>query len=270
MSSDGLYEAFLSLNRMSGLSEADAQARARLAAGTRDTRGMAAPAGAVSGFDEMVGLFEAMGLSPAAAKLATIGREGMTETQAREAWSASPGQPGSRLVAESATAQQVRIQESGSSLPPDAGGTHRIQIISAGWGTAGWYGPETLAEAATNRIFPAGLQMFLDHPTADEDAQRPERSVRDLAGELIEDARYERGSKALVSRARVFPPHQAMLAALHDRIGLSIRGFAEAVHGEAEGRMGTIITKLVQAASVDYVTKAGRGGKVLAVEGWRR
>ena len=48
-------------------------------------------------------------------------------------------------------------------------------------------------------------------------------------------------------------------------IGVSMRAYADTTVGEAEGRKGTIITALLEAASVDFVTKAGRGGRVLSV-----
>jgi hypothetical protein len=147
---------------------------------------------------------------------------------------------------------------------PLTGSRMLVQLISPGWGSSGYYSAETLADAAEARVWPAGTHLYLDHPTATEDAERPERSVRDLAGVLTEDARIGEGG-ALVAEARVYGPMRSLLAEMADDIGLSIRATAEVSDGEVEGRRGTIISRLVEGLSVDFVTKAGRGGKVLEV-----
>jgi hypothetical protein len=50
-----------------------------------------------------------------------------------------------------------------------------------------------------------------------------------------------------------------------DAIGVSIRASADVAVGEAEGRNGRIVTELLEGRSVDFVTMAGRGGRVLEV-----
>lgn len=45
---------------------------------------------------------------------------------------------------------------------------------------------------------------------------------------------------------------------------MSIRAAADTTIGEAEGRKGTLVTQLIEGVSVDLVTRAGRGGKILA------
>lgn len=144
----------------------------------------------------------------------------------------------------------------------DTPGRYRVQLINPGWGSSGHYSADVLAEAATRRVFPAGLHMYADHPTATDEAERPERSVRDLWAVLETDATVAPDG-ALVAEARVFTPYRALVEDMADAIGLSIRarGFAET--GEAEGRQGTIITSLDEALSVDFVTAAGRGGRIL-------
>ena len=146
-----------------------------------------------------------------------------------------------------------------------AGGHQLVLLISAGWGSSGYYSPELLAEAARKRLFHAGLPMYLDHPTLSEDQERPERSVRDLAAVLTEDAYYDPQRKALVAQARVFAPYREMLTDLAEHIGLSIRAEGMSEHGTVDGRSGPIIKEITAARSVDYVTQAGRGGKVLAL-----
>lgn len=139
----------------------------------------------------------------------------------------------------------------------------RIKLIDSGWGSSGYYAESVLRQAAADRIYPSGTQMFLDHPGASESADRPERSLRDLAAVLTGDSEYEAG--ALWNVAEVFTPYQQVLNEMRDHIGVSIRAAGLAEHGEAEGREGTIITQLTEGISVDFVTKAGRGGQIVEV-----
>ena len=57
-------------------------------------------------------------------------------------------------------------------------GTAAIKLITPGWGSSGYYSPAVLEAAGTDRVFPRGTQMFLDHPGSTERPDRPERSVR--------------------------------------------------------------------------------------------
>lgn len=138
-----------------------------------------------------------------------------------------------------------------------------VQFITPGWGSSGYYSPEVLQEAATNRIIPAGTHMYADHPTTAEAQARPERSIRDLIAVTLEDARLAEDG-ALVGEVQVFSPYQDLLSEMADAIGVSIRGSAtDITTGEAEGRRGSIIEGLARVDSVDFVTRAGRGGRVL-------
>lgn len=144
-------------------------------------------------------------------------------------------------------------------------GRFLVQLITPGWGSSGFYSQEVIEQAAVDRVWPAGTHMYLDHPTESEGYERPERSVRDLSAVLTEDARWDAATAALVAEVRVFSAYRTQLAEMLDTIGVSIRGAAEGEMGEAEGRRGRIITRLIVGESVDFVTHAGRGGKVLAV-----
>lgn len=149
----------------------------------------------------------------------------------------------------------------------DSSKSGRLQVclITPGWGSSGYYAAEVLESAASAGVFHAGTQMFLDHPSESEMVDRPERSVRDLAAVLTENAQWDGG--ALVSEVQVFGPYKDMLTdeAFAKSIGVSIRALAVGTAGEAEGRKGTIVQELVEAVSVDFVTQAGRGGQVLQV-----
>lgn len=142
-------------------------------------------------------------------------------------------------------------------------GRFLIQLITPGWGTSGYYAPDVLEAAAKAKVFPAGTHMYIDHPTGTEQIDRPERTLRDLAASLAEDAYWD--GSALVAEANVFERDRAPLAEMADVIGVSIRANAEVDHGEAEGRRGTIVGRLVEAISADFVTHAGRGGRIVQV-----
>jgi hypothetical protein len=66
-----------------------------------------------------------------------------------------------------------------------------VRLITPGWGSSGYYSPQVIEAAATAQVFPAGLHMYLDHPSASEDRDRPERSVRHLAAVLEEDGAWD-------------------------------------------------------------------------------
>lgn len=149
------------------------------------------------------------------------------------------------------------------SAPADGStpGRALIEIINPGWGSSGYYSEEMLKRDAP-KAFPKGTHMYLDHPTESEEIERPERSVKDLAAQFTEDARWDPARGAAVAEATLFDGHRDELAAKKEAIGVSIRARGASEHGEAEGKHGTIITELTEGISVDFVTKAGRGGKI--------
>lgn len=143
-----------------------------------------------------------------------------------------------------------------------------VQLITPGWGSSGYYSPQVLEAGAG--LFKTGTLMYLDHPTATEERERPIRSVKDIGAKLLEDASWD--GSALTSKAQLIGPYKDALIALREDIGLSIRGSAtDVVEGEAEGRRGGIVEGLADIQSVDFVTRAGRGGRILdVVESARR
>ncbi len=146
-----------------------------------------------------------------------------------------------------------------------ADGTIPLKVISPGWGASGYYSAAVLERDAA-KAFPAGTKMYLDHPTAAEEAARPERSVRDLAAEFTGPARWSANGPAgpgLYADAKVIGPFKEMISDLAPHIGVSIRALGKARQGEAEGRSGRLVEQLITGLSVDFVTQAGAGGKVL-------
>ena len=162
-----------------------------------------------------------------------------------------------------------QIRETASVLEDakvSAKGDFPVQVITPGWGSSGYYSPEVVEAAAA--LVPVGTHMYADHPTATEDADRPERSVLGIAGYVTEAGQWDADRQAVVAHMR-FTPMFAPLAEDLDflkTIGLSIRGSAtDVTEGEAEGRRGRIIEGLHSIDSVDLVTRAGRGGKFLSL-----
>lgn len=145
----------------------------------------------------------------------------------------------------------------------DTGAVRRpVQIITPGWGSSGYYSAEVLERAADEKIIPAGTHMYLNHASATEASDRPERDVEKIAAVLVEDATWD-GSR-LIAEAEIMGPHAELIEALAPYIGVSISGSAtDIVIGEAEGRRGPIIEGLAHVESVDFVTRAGRGGMVI-------
>lgn len=144
-------------------------------------------------------------------------------------------------------------------------GTLPIKIIAPGWGSSGYYPPEVL-ERDGPRVFKAGTHTYWNHPSKSEERERPERDLRDLAGVLVSDARYEADGPAgpgLYADAKVSKQYRDAVAELAPYIGMSIRAVGKAREGEVDGRKGKIIDELVAARSVDYVTTPGAGGRIL-------
>lgn len=154
-----------------------------------------------------------------------------------------------------------------ATVASDAGaGVLEVEFITPGWGSSGYYSREVVEAAAP--LFAVGTHMYLDHPSASDAADRPERSVRDLAAVITEAGTVNASTGGVRGKVKVAAPYRELLTdeEFVKNIGVSIRGSAtDIVIGEAEGRTGPIIEGLADVQSVDFVTRAGRGGRVLAV-----
>lgn len=146
-----------------------------------------------------------------------------------------------------------------------ADGTIPIKIIAPGWGSSGFYSPELLGRDGP-KVFTKGLHTYWNHPSASEERDRPERDLRDLAGVLTQDAHYDANGPAgpgLYGEARVTEQYRSAVAELAPHIGMSIRAYGKAREGEVDGKKGNVISELVSARSVDFVTAPGAGGRIL-------
>lgn len=139
----------------------------------------------------------------------------------------------------------------------DGAGRYRIRIIAPGRGSTGMYTAPNLAESAS--LFVPGTHMFFDHQTMTEDWERPERSVRDLAG-VFESGAEIMPDGSLEADIKVYPSVNGVIRERWADIGVSINGWSV----EEIGPDG-VVPVLAGIQSVDFVTRAGAKGAVLEV-----
>ena len=139
----------------------------------------------------------------------------------------------------------------------DGAGRYRIRIIAPGRGSTGMYTAPNLAESAP--LFVPGTHMFFDHQTMTEDWERPERSVRDLAG-VFESGAEIMPDGSLEADIKVYPSVNGIIRERWADIGVSINGWSV----EEIGPDG-VVPVLAGIQSVDFVTRAGAKGAVLEV-----
>ena len=137
------------------------------------------------------------------------------------------------------------------------------------WGTKGYY-PGAMLAAHGPAAWPVGTQMYLNHPSLTEEADRPERSLHDLAGKISSTPIYQADGPdgpGLYASVDIYPHVAPIIEAMHGDIGLSIRANGTAEPGTRDGRSGLVVTSISPSPSnsVDYVTRAGCGGKLVAL-----
>lgn len=166
------------------------------------------------------------------------------------------------------TDEQEQLMEAGEAVAPGfvkENGTALVKIIGPGWGSSGYYGREML-ERDAGKAYVAPIHMHIDHPTAQEEKGRPERSLRTLAGFITGAAQFRAdGPKGpgVYAEAKILKQYRDFLNEMAPYIGVSHRAFGKVVQGTAEGRTGKIIESLERVASVDFVTRPGAGGALV-------
>lgn len=179
--------------------------------------------------------------------------------------SARPGGK-SKALHETVAGAVVSARETGGS-----GAVFRIKIIAPGRGSSGTYTREVL-ERDIARVFPAGTHMYADHPTPTQREEQPERKIGELVAVFVSDPVYEAAAPAggahwdgegPYADVKVFGDYSAFIAERQADIGVSINAFGTFEVNEAGE---TIITSLTEGESVDFVTKAGAGGKIISLK----
>lgn len=186
-------------------------------------------------------------------------------------------------VTPSVTGSSVSTRESASTLEhvevveAEAGGriskgknpaTITVDIIRSGWNKNGTrYYPADVLERDIPLVYPKGTHQYINHPSVTEQDDRPERSLYDLAAVFIETPYAVREGDRTVMRvaARVYSRHRQFLEEAQSDIGVSINGNGDGEYGEREGRSGVVLERLTHGSSVDFVTKPGAGGRIIAL-----
>ncbi len=174
------------------------------------------------------------------------------------------------LVEELAAPEAQETLEEVFSVPeeamPEKKGMMYARIIKPGWGASGYYSRERLQEDQGK--YQANTHMYWNHQTAEERKARPERDLNHLAAVMTTDGVYEEAGPAgpgIYAWIKPFPEYRKLLKERAPYIGVSHVARGKQRLGEAEGRKGKIIEAIDQVVSVDFVTKAGAGGDIVAM-----
>ena len=140
-------------------------------------------------------------------------------------------------------------------------GIARVRVIEPGQGTSAFYKEGQLAR--DNHAFDGGL-VFIDHPGLKERKDRPERSLKDLAGPIVGTPEYDKNGPVgpgLYSEFRVAKHWREFVEELGPAV--SLRAGGKAVMESIDGKQTKVAEKFNPGAGYDLVTKAGRGGKMV-------
>ena len=148
-------------------------------------------------------------------------------------------------------------------------GTLALTVIKPGLNKskARYYPAETLKRDF--KVF-ENAKMFADHQSDKESKERPEGSVHNWVGS-IKKVWPEADGTIKAEAVVIDPPFKAKLDALNKQgllheMGVSIRAIGEASEQEKDGVTTNVVESLLAARSVDFVTYAGAGGQVEAME----
>jgi len=144
-----------------------------------------------------------------------------------------------------------------------ADGIARVRLISPGQGSSAYYEKEQLERDAG--AFKGGL-VFIDHPGKKEQKDRPERSLRDLVGPIVGVPRFEANGRVgpgLYGGVKVASHWRPFLEELGEDVGVSIRASGSRVEKQIAGKRTMVAEKFNPGAGFDFVTQAGRGGKMV-------
>jgi hypothetical protein len=162
----------------------------------------------------------------------------------------------------------LTLREAAATLEPillrEARADYEIKLIAPGKGSSAFYPAEVLKRDGP-KVFKAGTHVYLNHPTAAEEAARPEGDVSNLAGVLTTAASYHEAhakGPGLYARMKVFADHGQMVEEKAPHVGMSIRAMGEREADKVRDGV-PVLKELTSAESVDVVTRAGAGGMIL-------
>jgi len=152
----------------------------------------------------------------------------------------------------------------------DGKGIAEVDIIKPGFNSddSRYYPIDMLARDFS--VF-EGVKMYSDHPSKEDERNRPERSIRDWVATLSEVCVDEATGKLKGKATIIESWFKEKLSNLKDQgllsnLGVSINAIGKGVKSKIEGKSTTVIEKLLTIRSVDFVTEPGAGGIVVAYE----
>lgn len=146
-------------------------------------------------------------------------------------------------------------------IKPD--GTMLARFISPGQGASAYYEKEQLIRDAP--LF-KGAHVYINHPSKSEAQDRPERDWIMLAGEITEVPTFRPQGPAgpgLYGPMRIVPSWQSLIKEKASLSGMSLRAHGSKVIKDKGGQKVMVAEKFLPGLSVDVVTVAGAGGKIL-------
>lgn len=144
-------------------------------------------------------------------------------------------------------------------------GKYLIKIIAPGQGSSAFY-PEEVLKRDGPKVFKAGTHMYWNHPTAAEEASRPEGDLSLLSGVLTSNAYWDGAGPegaGLYAEAKVFSDYAGQVEDKKKHIGVSIRAYGIGDTGKDGVFRLTKFTR--EAESVDFVTRPGAGGRIVSL-----
>jgi hypothetical protein len=185
-----------------------------------------------------------------------------------KAWQGGSEDTTESVAGSKATEGVLVLVEAASTLETivlkEAKADYEIKLIAPGAGSSAFY-PKEVLQRDGPKVFKKETHVYLNHPTAAEEAARPENDVRNLAGVLTTDAvYYEAHAKGpgLYARMKVFADHGQLVEEKAPHVGMSIRASGKAESNQKKNGL-PVLTELTSAESVDVVTRAGAGGMIL-------
>lgn len=167
-----------------------------------------------------------------------------------------------RLVESFAWSEELLLSESIAS-----GVEREIRIIVPCKGSSAVYTESALKKSAA--AFRPGTQMFINHATPAEEAQRPEGDWRKLVGQLTSAAQWNESHKSgagLYAKAKFASSMAPEILEKASMSGISIRanGRAAIEAGRTKMQDGLpVLDEITSVESIDIVTRAGAGGVIL-------
>lgn len=163
--------------------------------------------------------------------------------------------------------ETTALHESGA-VKGGKGLRRRAKLVAADtWGSTAYYPSEVLRRDGP-RVFQPGTQMFENHLSESESLFRPEGDVRNLIGKLVSEAVFEPDNPegpGLYADVEFYASYGDRINEIGEDIGLSIMADGLTEWGTAGDREGPVLAAILKADSVDVVTKAGAGGKLVSI-----